>query len=604
MSDVKKLPTRDEVPKDLTWDLTRIYESDEAFEEAFKAVSKNIESLKDYQGTLGESAEALAKAYNAQLDVSRELEKVYVYTSLKSDQDKSNSKYQELNSRATSLITNYSEATAWFVPELLEISKETLNNFIESNETLQHYKHNIERITSKRDHVLSSRVEALLAAGSEISGASQKTFSMLNNADIDFPIVQDEDGNDVQISHGLYGELIRSNNRDVREKAFKAYHNTYKSFTNTLASTLEGEIKGHNYNAKAHKYSSAREKALGGNFVPEPVYDTLLEVVNENLPLFHRYLALRKKTMGLDELHMYDLYTPLVDSPDSEVSYDEAKETTLSSLNVLGEEYQGILKEAFDTRWIDVVENKGKRSGAYSSGTYDTSPYILLNWHDSLDNLYTLVHELGHSVHSYLTHNNQDYIYGDYPIFLAEIASTTNENILTSYLLDKVESKEQRIAILNQSLDGFKGTIFRQTQFAEFEHIIHQAEQDGKPLTSDFLTQTYHDLNGKYYGEPVVNDEEIGYEWSRIPHFYMNYYVFQYATGYAAATALADGIVTEGGEAIEKYLNYLRAGSSDYPVEVMKKAGVDMTKRDYLDRAFKVFEERLEELEGLLAEDN
>lgn len=602
MSEIKKLPAREDVPEALTWDLERIYPNDEAFEADFTEISEAIDKLSAYQGTIGASADALAAAFDAILSVARRLEKLYVYTSMKNDQDTTNSKYQEFNSRAMSLYTNFSEATAWFVPELLEISETDLDAFIKENDTLQHYAHAIEGITAKREHTLSSDVEALLAAGSEVSGASSKTFSMLNNADIQFPVIKDEEGHDVQISHGLYGELIRSNNRDVRKDAFTAYHNTYKDYTNTLASTLEGEVKSHNYSAKAHKYTSAREQALSENFVPEAVYDTLLEVVNEHLPLFHRYLALRKKTMGLDDLHMYDLYTPLVETPDADISFNSAKDTTLKSLSVLGDEYQGILQEAFDNRWIDVVENKGKRSGAYSSGVYDTSPYILLNWHDSLDNLYTLVHELGHSVHSYLTIKNQDYIYGDYPIFLAEIASTTNENLLTAYLLEHVDSKAERIAILNQSLDGFKGTIFRQTQFAEFEHVIHQAAQAGKPLTSDYLTKTYHDLNGKYYGEGVVNDPEIGYEWSRIPHFYMNYYVFQYATGYAAATALADKIVNEGETAITHYLNYLRSGSSDYPIEIMKGAGVDMTKRDYLDRAFKVFEERLDELESLLAE--
>lgn len=602
MAEVKQIMKRNEVPVETTWDLEVIYESDQAFEEDLQQVSQLAQAAKGLQGTIKESSDALLKAIEKVLEVNQKLERAYVYSHLKNDQDTADSTYQNLHDKAVAVLTQAGEATSWFSPEIMEIPEETLEQYLEENAALQPYRHMLDSITSQRAHVLTAREEELLAGASEIFSAPSRTFAVLNNADIQFPVVKDEEGNDVKLSHGLYGKLMESTDRTVREGAFKALYQTYEGLKNTFATTLSTHVKGHNYQAKVHNYASAREAALSKNQIPESVYDTLLDVVNKNLPLLHRYTELRKKLLGVDELHMYDMYTPLTGKAPIEYTVEQAQEETLKALQPLGEEYRAILEESFENRWIDWYENEGKRSGAYSSGAYDTNPYILMNWQDSLNHLYTLVHELGHSVHSYLTRKNQPYVYGDYSIFLAEIASTTNENILTDYLLKTQDDPKVRIYVLNHYLDGFKGTIFRQTQFAEFEHYIHQQAQAGVPLTHEFLTNYYGDLNARYYGPSVERDPEIALEWSRIPHFYYNYYVYQYATGFSAATALAQKILNKEEGALDKYLTYLSSGSSDYPIEVMKRAGVDMTQSAYLEDAMKVFEQRLNELEQLIAE--
>lgn len=602
MATAKQLPKRDEIPEELTWDLTVIFPSDEAFESAYQEVEKDIETVKQYEGRLNEGAGAFKEALESILETSRRLENVYVYAHLKNDQDTSNSTYQAMYDRAQMLATKAAEAISWFEPEVLSLDPAQLSGYFSENEELKQYAHYIERLTANREHVLSAEMEALLAGASDIFSASSRTFSVLNNADIQFPVVKDENGEDVQLSHGVYGQLMESTNREVRESAFKNLYKVYGDLKNTFASTLQGNVRYHNYSAKVHNYSSARARALAANHIPESVHETLIQVVNEHLPSFHRYMALRKKLLNVDKLHMYDLYNPLTGEASLKYSYEEAKEETLKGLAPLGAEYKEVLESAFSDRWIDVVENSGKRSGAYSSGAYDTNPYILLNWHDSLNHLYTLVHELGHSVHSYFTRTNQPYVYGDYSIFLAEIASTTNENILTDYLLKHTTDPKDRAYVLNHYLDGFKGTVFRQTQFAEFEHFMHEEAAKGTPLTADFLSTSYAELNAKYYGPSVERDPEIALEWARIPHFYYNYYVYQYATGFCAATALADEIVNEEEGALDRYLTYLKSGNSDFPIEVMKKAGVDMTQKEYLERAMKVFESRLDELESLIQE--
>ncbi len=602
MTDSKQLPTREEVPVELTWDLTTIYANDDEWEKAFNTAAEKIADFKKYEGTLDQGAQAFQEALETMLAVFREVSVVYTYAHLKNDQDTGNSTYQAMSDRALTLVTSATEASSWFEPELLELPEEQLENYFEENKELEQYRHEINNITANRKHVLSAEIEGLLAAAGEVLDASSQTFSVLNNADIEFPMVTDEDGEEVQLSHGLYGQLLESKDQDVRKEAFTKLYEVYEGLKNTFASTLQTNVKKNNYLAKTHNYDSARHRALSNNHIPEAVHDTLIEVVNDNLHLLHRYMKLRKKLLGLDELNMYDLYVSMIGDADMKYTYEEAQAETFNALDILGEEYREILENAFGNRWIDVKENKGKRSGAYSSGTYDTNPYILLNWHDSLNHLYTLVHELGHSVHSYFTRNNQPYVYGDYSIFLAEIASTTNENILTDYLLENAESNEQKAQILNHYLDGFKGTVFRQTQFAEFEHWAHETAAEGTPLTADFLSEKYGEINDKYYGPAVENTDGIEYEWSRIPHFYMNYYVYQYATGFCAATALADRIVNEEENALEEYLAYLKAGSSDFPIEIMKKAGVDMTNKEYIERAMKVFEDRLNQLEEIAEE--
>ena len=602
MSEAKQLPTRQEVPVELTWDLTKIFVNDAAFEAKFTALTEELAAVEQIKGSLGQGASELLKAVDYVLDIYRKAEVIYVYAHLKNDEDTANTTNQALYARASSLIAKVSEAVSWFEPELLQLSDEQIAAYFDEEPKLQLYRHFIEQIISERAHVLPAEQEALLAGASEIFGSSADTFAVMNNADLKFPIVKNEAGEDVQLTHGVYGQLLESTDRTVREKAFKALYSVYHQFRNTFASTLSTHVKGHNFKAKVRGYDSARAASLSSNHIPEDVYDTLVLVVNQYLPLLHRYVELRKELLGLEQLHMYDLYTPLLAEAPIKFTYEEAKAKALEALKPLGEEYLEIVKQAFDERWIDVVENQGKRSGAYSSGAYDTQPYILLNWHDRLDELYTLVHEMGHSVHSYFTRHTQPYVYGDYSIFLAEIASTTNENLLTSYLLETETDPKIRAYIINHYLDGFKGTIFRQTQFAEFEHFIHTEDAKGNPLTSDYLSRFYGELNAKYYGPIVVNDEEIKDEWSRIPHFYYNYYVYQYATGFSAASALAKHIAEGDEQALENYLTYLKSGSSDYPIEVMKNAGVDMTQPAYIEDAMEIFALRLDELEQLVEE--
>ncbi len=561
MSEPKQLPARETIPEEKTWDLTKIYADDAAFDAAYQDITAEAQAAKNYQGTLTEGPEAFLKALEYVLDLSRKLEKLYVYSHLKNDQDTANTTYQGLYAKASSLLAQVSEAIAWFDPELLTMSDETIWGYFDQEPKLAVYRHMIEKTINERPHVLPAEQEALLAGAGEIFGAPGNIFSVLNNADLTFPIVEDENGEKVQLSHGVYGELLESTDRSVREAAFKGLYGVYEQFRNTFAQTLSTNIKSHNFKAKARHFNSARQAALSANHIPESVYDTLVNVVNEHLPLLHRYMALRKRLLAVDTMHMYDVYTP-----------------------ILGE------------------APKGKRSGAYSSGAYDTLPYILMNWNDRLDQLFTLVHEMGHSVHSYFTRNNQPYVYGDYSIFLAEIASTTNENILTEYMLQTETDPRVKAYVLNHYLDGFKGTIFRQTQFAEFEHFMHVEDAKGTPLTSEYLSENYAQLNAKYYGPAVAEDPEIRLEWSRIPHFYYNYYVYQYATGFSAASALAKKILAGEPDALTNYLNYLKAGRSDYPIEVMKKAGVDMTQAEYIKDAMKVFAQRLDELEALVSE--
>ncbi|MBL4996949.1 oligopeptidase PepB [Enterococcus xinjiangensis] len=594
------MPKREELPENLTWDLTKIFSSDQEFDEKYLELSEKLKKSEKYKGTLDQGASQFLDAIEFVLSVYRQTEIIYVYAHLKNDQDTGNTEYQALYARASSLFSKVSEAVSWFEPEILQLSDERIWQYFKEEPKLEVYRHYIQQIVDNRAHVLSADQESLLAGAGEIFEASSDTFAVLNNADLVFPTIEGENGEKVQLSHGVYGQLLESTDRSVREAAFKGLYSVYEQFRNTFASTLSTHIKGHNFKAKVRNYSSAREASLSNNHIPESVYDTLVAVVNKHLPLLHRYMELRKRLLEVEKLHMYDLYTPVLGEAPITFTYEEAKEKALEALKPMGEEYMTIVEKAFSERWIDVVENKGKRSGAYSSGSYDTNPYILLNWHDTLDQLFTLVHEMGHSVHSYFTRSNQPYVYGDYSIFLAEIASTTNENILTEYLLETEKDPRVRAYVLNHYLDGFKGTVFRQTQFAEFEHFMHTEDEKGVPLTSEYLSDSYGKLNAKYYGPAVEEDPEIKFEWSRIPHFYYNYYVFQYSTGFSAASALAKRILSQEPDALENYLAYLKAGNSDYPVEVMKKAGVDMTQAAYIEDAMSMFEQRLNELEELI----
>ncbi len=590
---------RNEINEKDTWDLSTIFETDQKWEEELARLTEDTKEAASLEGHLLDSAESLLNITERYLDLSRRLEKLYVYAHMKNDQDTRVAKYQEYYAKAMTLYSQLDQVFSFYEPEFMAITEEQYQNFLAEEPKLQPYKHFFDKLLQNKEHVLSQREEELLAGAGEIFGAASETFAILDNADIVFPFVKNEDGNEVQLSHGVYMRLVESKNREVRRGAYEALYSTYEQYQHTYAKTLQTNVKVQNYRAKVRNYKSAREAALAANFVPESVYDNLVSAVRKHLPLLHRYLALRSKILGIPDLKMYDVYTPL-SSVEYSFTYEDALKKAEEALAVLGDDYLSRVKRAFSERWIDVYENQGKRSGAYSGGSYDTNAFMLLNWQDNLDNLFTLVHETGHSMHSSYTRETQPYVYGDYSIFLAEIASTTNENILTEKLLQEVQDDATRFAILNNFLDGFRGTVFRQTQFAEFEHAIHQADQNGEVLTSEFLNNLYADLNQEYYGLSKEDNPQIQYEWARIPHFYYNYYVYQYSTGFAAASALAEKIVHGSQDDRDRYIDYLKAGKSDYPLNIMRKAGVDMEKEDYLNDAFAVFERRLDEFEALV----
>lgn len=599
----KNLPSRSEIPVEYTWNLESIYANDDLWNEEYQELKQLIPQLSQFKGKLGESAEQLLAAIKFSEDLFMRLEKLYVYAHMRYDQDTTNSHYQSFDARAKSLLTEAASTFSYFEPEFLAISDEKIQSFLEENEELALYSHKFERMRKTRPHILSEQEENLLAQAADVLRSSSNTFGMLNNADLKFPTIRDEDGNEVEVTHGRFSQFLRSRDRRVRKDAFLAVYQTYGQLKNTFASTLSGTIKKHNFIASVRRYQSARHAALSSNHIPEKVYDQLVDTVNEYLPLLHRYVSLRKRALNLDEIHMYDLYTPLVPDVEYKITYDEAKEVLIESMHLLGEEYQTILRKAFEERWVDVYENKGKRSGAYSSGSYLTKPYILLNWQNLLEDLFTLAHEFGHSVHSYYTRKHQPYVYGDYPIFLAEVASTCNEELLQHYLMNKTQDRNMRLYLINHYLESFRATVFRQTMFAEFEHLIHQKAQAGEPLTAENLTEIYYNLNKKYFGDEIIVDEEIGLEWARIPHFYYNYYVYQYATGNSAAVALSKQIIEEGKPAVDRYIQFLKSGNSDYPIELLKKAGVDMTTSEPIRAALQTFGEKLDEFEKLLFND-
>ena len=600
MTEIKKVPTRSEVPEELTWNLERVYQSIEDWKKDQQKLEQKLAEFRKAKDQMKAGAEEFLTVIEQYLGIMRIYEKLAVFASMKNDQDTTNSQYQELQGMADNLGTQVSEAVAWFQPALVHLDDQVVQDYFHQNSKLKPYRHFITEFRSQREHLLSDAQEELLAAAGNIFGAPEKTFEMLSDADLKFPVVEGENGQKVELSEGTYSKLLESADQKVRQGAFKALYQTYGAFKNTFATTLTSQVQVQNYHAKVRHYASARDAALSENHIPDKVYDVLIDEVHRNLPLLHRYVKLRGEVLNLDKVHMYDLYTPIVKESNLSFTYPEAQAKALEALQVYGDDYLQHVQEAFDNRWIDVVENKGKRTGAYSSGGYDTDPYILLNWQDGLEDLYTLVHEMGHSMHSYYTTHTQPYVYGDYPIFVAEIASTTNENLLTDYLLKTEKDPQVRAFVLNHYLDGFKGTIFRQTQFAEFEQWIHEQDASGKSLTADSISKFYGDLNKQYYGPAIYNDDEIAMEWIRIPHFYYDFYVYQYATGFAAATTLSQRIEDDDPAHTEAYLNFLKSGSSAYPIETMQKAGVDMTQRAYLEKAFKVFEERLNELEKLI----
>lgn len=598
------LPKRQDVPEELKWDLSRVFASDEDWEAAFREAKQSVKNLADIRENFITSGTNLYNGLQKVLAVKQLIEKVYVYATMSSDVDTSNSHYLGYVSRAQNLASEFEATTSFINPSILSISKEKLAEYTKEEPRLHEFDHFIEQITAKRPHTLPAEQEKLIADAADAMSTSENTFNVLTNSDIEYGYVQDEDGEMVQLSDGLYSLLIQSQDRRVRKNAFDVLYAAYGQFENSLASTLSGVVKKHNFDAKVHHYDSARDASLAENGVPTIVYDTLIDEVNSHLDLLHRYVTLRKKILNLDKLQMWDMYVPLTGKPLLEVDFEDAKKMAKEALKPLGSDYLDQVDYIFNNRVIDVVESQNKVTGAYSGGSYDTDPYELLNWENNLDALYTLVHETGHSVHSLYTRSTQPYVYGDYPIFVAEIASTTNENILTEYFLDNIKEPQARAFILNHYLDSFKGTLFRQTQFAEFEQFIHEADANSEALTSSSLNKFYGNLNQRYYGDSVEKGGDIAKEWSRIPHFYYNFYVYQYATGFAAATALANKIVYGEQKDRDAYINFLKSGSSAYPVDIMKKAGVDMTKPAYLEDAFKTFETRLNEFESLVTKLN
>ncbi|NLO56730.1 MAG: oligoendopeptidase F, partial [Thermovirga sp.] len=553
----KKQMKRSEVPVEQTWDMSTVFAGLDEWEASFADLSEKKDQVKKYAGRLSESAETLFEAIRNREVIVNQLWMLATYAFHRADEDTADPVFLAMKGRFGALMAVLMGEDAWFEPELANIPEETIDRFIEEKPELEDYRHFFDNILREKKYQLSPQEEALLARASQIFGSPDEIYGILSDADMQFDPIENEKGERVEMSHARFSLYLENRDPRVRRDAFASMYRSFGQFRNTCAATLSNAIRVNTYNKNIRGFKSGREAALFKNAIPESVYDSLLVAVNERLPLLHRYVNLRKRMLGVDELHSYDMYVPLVEGVDPHYSFDQAKEILFKALAPLGDEYVTVLKRAFDERWIDWAVNTGKRSGAYSGGSYNTNPFILISWQGTLDNLYTLAHELGHSLHSYFTRKSQPFQYGDYSIFLAEIASTCNEVLLTDYLLKTAQDDKMRAAVINHYLDGFKGTVFRQTQFAEFEHLIHQADEAGTALTADFLSEQYGELNKKYYGDGLTFDPDIANEWARIPHFYYNFYVFQYATGFAAATAFAQAILNEGQPAVDRYLSFL-----------------------------------------------
>ncbi|MTI79949.1 MAG: oligoendopeptidase F [Firmicutes bacterium] len=582
-----------------TWKLEDIYASNEQWENDYQQVEKMMQGVSNYQGKMGESAVALVETLQAYEKLMMLTEKVFTYASMKQDEDNSNPVYQALKDRASDLSTKVHANTSFIVPEILNIPLETLKKFRKEEKKLSAYAFFLDELIREKPHVLSEKEEQLLAQSGEVISASGKIFRMLNNADLSFPNIKNEQGKEVELTHGNYQKFMLSGDRSVRKDAFNALYSSYRGHKNTLAATLSSSVKRDIFMAKVRNYQSALDAALYSDNVPPEVYDNLIETVRKNLPLMHRYVDLRKRLLGLEELHMYDVYTPVVKDVDWEFSYPEAMDQVKEALAPLGNEYVKTMTEGFDSGWVDVYERKSKTSGAYSWGPYGVHPYVLLNYQGSLHDVFTVAHEMGHAMHSYYSYNEQPYIDAHYSIFTAEVASTVNEALVMKHMLKNVKDKDKKLFLLNHYLEQIRGTLIRQTMFAEFEKVIHQKAEAGEPLTTEKLNQIYHQLNVDYYGPNMVIDENIDYEWARIPHFYNAFYVYKYATGISAATYLSQQIVDKGDSAVESYTQFLKSGGSDHPLELLKKAGVDMSSPQPVQETLNLFKELLEEMEKL-----
>lgn len=591
---------RKDVETKYTWDLTSVFPSDEAWEEEFRSVEKRVAEtdLSVYQGRLCDKAK-LAEFFAFRDGVSRRIEKLYVYASMKHDEDLRVSKYTSYTAMMSSLVSKLMAATAFVEPELTALPDETLKAYI-ADPDFADYDYALKKIADSKAHVLSAGEEKLLALASDVTEGFHTVFAMLDNADLRLPKAK-FNGEEVQMSHGTYGLVLHSGKREERENWFKTYYKAYIDLVNTLTQTYYGNVKKDIFYKTARKYGSCLEMAMDGEDVSPVVYDNLVESVHGALPAMHEYISLRKKILGLDEQHMYDIYVPLVADAEIRLPFEEAYDLVVKGLAPLGEDYQNLLRRGKEERWIDVYETDGKRSGAYSTGVYDTHPFVLLNYQQTTNEIFTIAHEMGHSIHTYKSTAGQPYPKSEYTIFLAEIASTVNEVLLLKYLYRTTDDKQLKKYLLNYYIDMIRTTLFRQTQFAEFEQIAHAKAESGEPLTKENLCETYYKLNQDYYGEGIVHDEEIAYEWARIPHFYRSFYVYKYATGIISAISIVKRILTEGESAVKDYFGFLSGGNSTDPVSILKRAGVDLTTKDPFETAMKEFGETLAEFEKLTA---
>ena len=601
MAEAKTIPQRSEAQEEFTWDLSPLFPSDEAWQAEFDAVQTAAKALPGYAGRLGESAGTLLEFMELSIGIDIRLSRLFNYAQRKSDQDTRVGEYQAMSGRIMALFVEVNSSTAFATPELLSIPDGTLEQFYAEKPELELYRRYFTVVRDKREHILSQPEEKLLAAAGEMAGTADEVYSKFSNADLTFPDAVDGEGNPHPLSSGTFVLYEMSEDRELRRSAYEMKYDTLGKFRNTAAALLDAEAKKRRFFANARKYESPLAAAVSGTRVPPQVYHNLIDTVNANLDKLHRYVRLRKKLLGVDELHMYDIYAPMVSGADKEITYTQAKDTVYDALAPLGEEYRAILKEGFENRWIDVYENVGKRSGAYSAGG-DPHPYVLLNHKDNLESMFTLAHEMGHALHSYHSHRAQPPIYENYVIFVAEVASTCNEALLMEYLLGKTTDKTERAWLINHFLEQFKGTLYRQTMFAEFELRMGELNAKGETLTAELLCAEYKALNAKYFGPDMVTDDRIAMEWARIPHFYYNYYVYQYATGYSAAIALSRRILKEGGPAVKDYLEFLSGGSSKDPIDLLRGAGVDMASPKPVQDALNLFGTLLDEMEALMGE--
>lgn len=597
----KELKTRDQIDSKYKWNIEAMIPDESVISGELETIKKEAEAYgEDFAGRLTESADTLLAAFQKRDDIWRRLEKIYVYARMRRDENNAETKYQAMADQCNSVIAAVSASMAFFTPELLSASEETILAYIDAAPGLEIYRFAICDTMRQKAHILTQAEENILAQMSEITGATNDIFTMLNNADIKFGTIIDEDGDETEVTHGNFIKFMESHDRDVRKNAYNAVYDAYKELINTIASAYNYNTKTDVVSARIRKYESARAAALSGDNIPAEVYDNLVAEVHKNLPAMHRYVELRKKLLGVDKLYMYDMYVPLIKLPETSVSFEEGLDIMRDALQPLGEEYLTKMNKGIEEGWIDVYENKGKTSGAYSFGCYDSYPYILLNYTDTLKDVFTIIHEMGHSMHSRYTRDEQPYIYGSHSIFTAEVASTVNESLLMQHLLRTKDEKEMRKYLLNMHLEEFRTTLFRQTMFAEFEDITHKAIKSGETLTAEWMCQQYEDLNAQYYGSAVEKDDVIRYEWARIPHFYNAFYVYKYATGYSAATAISKKILTEGKPAAQDYIRFLKTGESDYPIELLKIAGVDMSSPLPVQQAMETFNQLLDEFESLL----